>query len=289
MQSSKGRSVRTSGAVIAAVAILSFAVARVVVPSHEARADAAEPPVPVLVELFTSEGCSSCPSAEDELSRLEAEQPIPGVKVIGVALHVDYWNDLGWADPFSSSKWSDRQHEYDRSRGGRLYTPQAIVQGGRDCVGSDDGTLRSLLRYAGGAPQARVDVTLAAGAPAAVRVSVHVQGLPPVTSGDVAEVRVMLVERGITIDVPRGEAPPSRPSPSRPRERRGADERGGDLRCVSRGASVGSAREHERRRPRARARERPGAWGRHAGSVRHRPTRRTRVTVACARGTRRWR
>jgi hypothetical protein len=205
MQSSKGRSVRTSGAVIAAVAILSFAVARVVVPSHEARADAAEPPVPVLVELFTSEGCSSCPSAEDELSRLEAEQPIPGVKVIGVALHVDYWNDLGWADPFSSSKWSDRQHEYDRSRGGRLYTPQAIVQGGRDCVGSDDGTLRSLLRYAGGAPQARVDVTLAAGAPAAVRVSVHVQGLPPVTSGDVAEVRVMLVERGITIDVPRGE------------------------------------------------------------------------------------
>lgn len=177
-----------------------------------ASADEALPPgatVPVLVELFTSEGCSSCPPAEDELSRLESAQPIPGVRVVPVGFHVDYWNNLGWTDPFSTAAWTERQREYAQagSRGTGLYTPEAVVQGGRDCVGSDDSALRSLVRQAAALPAAHVVLTrsTATSAPNEVRVSVNVTSLPAGTPGDQAELRLVLVERGVVVDVPRGE------------------------------------------------------------------------------------
>ena len=93
---------------------------------------------PVLVELFTSEGCSSCPPAEKVLAKLQLEQPFDKAEVITLALHVDYWDELGWKDKFASSLYTQRQRIYDRKfRTGRIYTPQMIVDGDAEFVGSN--------------------------------------------------------------------------------------------------------------------------------------------------------
>jgi len=87
---------------------------------------------PVVVELFTSQGCSSCPSADELVHKLAAEQSV----VIPLAYHVDYWNHLGWSDPFSSKSWTQRQLTYVNTfHLPGAYTPQAVVNGGAQMVG----------------------------------------------------------------------------------------------------------------------------------------------------------
>ncbi len=112
---------------------------------------------PVIVELFTSEGCSSCPPADDVLTRLDRDQPVPGVEVIALSEHVDYWNQLGWKDRFSSALFSRRQEDYGKIfRLESVYTPQMVVNGQTQVVGSDWADATKAIRAAAQAPRASV-------------------------------------------------------------------------------------------------------------------------------------
>ena len=95
---------------------------------------------PVIVELFTSEGCSDCPPADRLLAHVQRAQPVPGADVIALEEHVDYWNSQGWVDPFSSVQFTDRQSDYVHSF--RLssgpYTPQMVIEGSAQFVGSNE-------------------------------------------------------------------------------------------------------------------------------------------------------
>lgn len=105
-----------------------------------ALAQAQDRRVPVIVELFTSEGCSSCPPAELLLSRLERGQPVAGARVIALEEHVDYWNQLGWVDPFSSAQYRGRQNDYAIGfHADNIYTPQMVVNGQVSFIGDDSG------------------------------------------------------------------------------------------------------------------------------------------------------
>lgn len=114
-----------------------------------------------VVELFTSQGCSSCPPADRVLSKL-AKDPAYAGRVVPLAFHVDYWNYIGWQDPFSDRRWSERQERYAQAYGtNRIYTPQLIVNGGDEMNGGDERRVRrSIEKALATVPAARV--TLAA-------------------------------------------------------------------------------------------------------------------------------
>ena len=100
-------------------------------------AQAPKPQV-VLVELFTSEGCSSCPPADALLREINDTRSSSGQLIVGISEHVTYWNSLGWADPFSSSLFTERQNAYGSRLGlDGVYTPQIVVNGTEQLVGSD--------------------------------------------------------------------------------------------------------------------------------------------------------
>ncbi|MCY7375608.1 MAG: DUF1223 domain-containing protein [Pyrinomonadaceae bacterium] len=114
---------------------------------------------PVLVELFTSEGCSSCPPADVNLSRIEKEQPVADVEVITLSLHVDYWNSLGWKDEFSSPIYSRRQQIYSQAlKLDSNYTPQMIVDGRTEFVGSNEEKTNKAIAEAAKNQKATVEI-----------------------------------------------------------------------------------------------------------------------------------
>lgn len=118
----------------------------------------------VIVELFTSEGCSSCPPADDLLGRLRSEQRTDGLQVIPLGFHVDYWNFQGWTDRFSSAAYSQRQFKYaQRFRIESPYTPQFVFDGAAQGEGDD-------------APRAHVLIERAAQHPASAEVQISLSG-----------------------------------------------------------------------------------------------------------------
>ena len=176
-----------------------------------ARGDAAAPPAagpparPVLVELFTSQGCSSCPPADRLVADLAAQPPGERA-VVPLAFHVDYWNYIGWQDPFSSAEWTARQRRYGAALGsGRIYTPELVVAGTADCVGTDASRLRRLAAAAAAEPE-RATVELRPAARSAASWSVTVKAQRQAQPGaPAAEVLVALYENGLETPVRSGE------------------------------------------------------------------------------------
>ncbi|HTW57850.1 MAG TPA: DUF1223 domain-containing protein [Terriglobales bacterium] len=115
---------------------------------------------PVVVELFTSEGCSSCPPADAFLEKLDAGQPLPGAKLIVLSEHVDYWDHDGWKDPNSSALLTERQDSYERALGESTpYTPQLIVDGTSEMHLGDAQQVETTLRKAATTPKVAVRIT----------------------------------------------------------------------------------------------------------------------------------
>jgi hypothetical protein len=148
-----------------------------------ARASSAPPSrKTVVVELFTSEGCSSCPPADELLGRLRQEKIAEGLEVIPLGLHVDYWNSLGWTDRFSSADYSRRQEKYADQFGIEgPYTPQMVVDGEQQFVGNDGSRARQAIVQAASRPQIAA-IAITEMPPGKVRIVVNA---PENVSGDV--------------------------------------------------------------------------------------------------------
>lgn len=165
---------------------------------------ATSPRAPVVVELFTSDGCSSCPPADRVFSGLVLNQPIPNAHVIALGMHVDYWDQLGWKDPASLALATARQQAYGRIWGAdRVYTPQVVVDGASEMVGSDEGAVTRAIARAAAQPHAHVSETIAVDGDA-VNATVSVEAVPPVAKEPLDAV-LCLTEDGLTSNVKFGE------------------------------------------------------------------------------------
>jgi hypothetical protein len=155
----------------------------------------------VLVELFTSEGCSTCPPADLLLQKLDRSQPVAGAELVVLSEHVDYWNSDGWKDPFSSHLFSERQDDYVRHfRIEGPYTPQMVVDGKAEFVGSDE---QAALRAIGDAARAKkIPVELSEVRVSGGSVAAHVQAGP--LAGQ-ASVLLVLADDSDHSSVARGE------------------------------------------------------------------------------------
>jgi hypothetical protein len=158
--------------------------------------------VPVVIELFTSEGCSSCPPADELLAKLEKTQPINGVRLIVLSEHVDYWNRLGWRDPFSSAEFTARQNQYSEAfRQDGPYTPEAVVDGRAGFVGSDGKEAKNAILDAFKQPKANVKL-VATPEGSGVNLAVDVKDIP---GGKDADVILAITETGLQSNVKSGE------------------------------------------------------------------------------------
>lgn len=134
---------------------------------NKASADNNVSAVPVLVELFTSEGCSSCPPADAWLQKMDTAQPVHGAQLIVLSEHVDYWNHDGWKDPFSSPLVTQRQEDYARAfRLDSPYTPQVVVNGDVNLQLSDGKQIGQTFQQAVAASPVSMTITSLGGDPA---------------------------------------------------------------------------------------------------------------------------
>ena len=158
---------------------------------------------PVLVELFTSEGCSSCPPADALIESLQRNQPVDGVQIIPLALHVDYFDRLGWKDPFSSASFTGRQQDYAEIFGpDSVYTPQVVVDGTEAVPGNEPDQVRHAIATAADRVHLPVRVS-----PHPAGGSVHLSIDVPPSPGDGEQIQVIaaITQDDVTSIVKRGE------------------------------------------------------------------------------------
>jgi hypothetical protein len=146
---------------------------------------------PVLVELFTSEGCSSCPPADRFLEKLD-HQPVAGAELIVLSEHVDYWNHIGWKDPYSAHLYSERQSVYAKRFGlDSVYTPQMVVDGSSEFVGSNSALADKAIAKALGGAKISVHLSLISTDPSSgLHVHLDTGALEPSFSAREAEVYI---------------------------------------------------------------------------------------------------
>jgi hypothetical protein len=162
----------------------------------------------VVAELFTSEGCSSCPPADTVLQELAAGTLVPGVRVVALSEHVDYWDHLGWRDPFSSRAFSDRQSDYDARvfHANSIYTPQLVVDGRAGMVGSDRAAVVKAVQAA--ARAAKAPIAIEARRPAGARTlkaTVTVSVPPALARSEPSDLVLLVIEGGLASQVRAGE------------------------------------------------------------------------------------
>ncbi|KAJ8459098.1 hypothetical protein OPV22_032024 [Ensete ventricosum] len=161
---------------------------------------------PVLVELFSSQGCGTSPEADAVLSRLgrgDLGEDLPPVAVLG--FHVEYWDYRGWRDPFGSSIWTVRQKAYVESlRLDTLYTPQVVVHGRAQCIGTDIDAIASAVRSAPRFPSPTMQATFQKPAPETLQVA-FTGALRTTVDGSGANVMVALYESSLITNCDKGE------------------------------------------------------------------------------------
>ena len=186
-------------------AIVACAIGALLPGSRAAFSQSSAPPedTPVVLELFTSEGCSSCPPADELLSRIGAL----ATGVIPLAYHVDYWDSLGWSDPFSSGQWTARQVVYVRAMQlSGSYTPQIVINGRWQCVGSDPNAIARAIAAARATPPPGVVTVRAAPASGSHKLNVSLSARMVRGAGDNSLiVLVAIYENGLMAKIDAGE------------------------------------------------------------------------------------
>ena len=156
----------------------------------------------VVVELFTSEGCSSCPPADELLGHLRQDLSAKNIQVIPLGFHVDYWNSLGWKDRFSSAEFTQRQEQYTHAlKVDGPYTPEMVVDGEAEFVGNDAGQAQRTIRQQASQLETAQVIIASAGAD---QLNIQVKG-PAGPSNSNALVMLAITEDNLTTQVFSGE------------------------------------------------------------------------------------
>ncbi len=186
------------------IAFLGTALPRIHLAAVAAIPSDGSHPRPVVLELFTSEGCSSCPPADAFLKQLSDAGRVNDVDVIAIEEHVDYWDRLGWRDPFSSQDWTERQEQYAHVfHHDGPFTPQFVVNGRRDFVSMSSREALQSLVEASTASAAELHLSPTGDSPRSAEFSITIENAPPEAHS--AALLLAVTERGLSSNVLRGE------------------------------------------------------------------------------------